>query len=44
MEELIYNLIPQDRYITREELVQIVGVSDRTIRNAIANIRNIFGS
>lgn len=39
MEELIYNLIPQDRYITREELVQIVGVSDRTIRNAIANIR-----
>ena len=39
MEELIYNLIPQDRYITRDELVQIVGVSDRTIRNAIANIR-----
>lgn len=39
MEEKIYNLIPQDRYITREELVEIIGVSDRSIRNAIANIR-----
>ena len=39
MEEYIYNLIPQDRYITREELIQITGCSDRTVRNAIANIR-----
>ena len=39
MEEYIYNLIPQDRYITREELMQITGYSDRTIRNVIANIR-----
>ena len=43
MEELIYNLIPQDRYITRDELVQIVGVSDRTICKTICGWLGLLG-
>ena len=39
MEEYIYDLIPQGTYITRQELMEITGLSDRTIRNIIANIR-----
>ena len=35
----IYEYIPADRYITREELVSITGKSDRKIRLEIAEIR-----
>lgn len=31
----IYDLIPSDRYITREELVRKTGYSDRKIREEI---------
>lgn len=39
MKEYIYNLVPTDRFITRQELVNIVGISDRAIRNIISDIR-----
>lgn len=35
----IYSLIPRDRYITREELVRISGLSDRKIRDEINSLR-----
>lgn len=35
----IYSFIPSDRYITREELVQITGYSDRMIRREINELR-----
>ena len=34
----IYSLIPRDRYITREELVRISGLSDRKIRDEINSL------
>lgn len=36
--ELI-NLIPFDRYITREELVKATGMSDRMVRREISRLR-----
>ena len=39
IEEIIYNLIPNDRYITRNELKDLTGLDDRTIRNIISKIR-----
>ena len=35
----IYDLIPSDRYITREELVRKTGLSDRKIRDEINTLR-----
>ena len=35
----IYQLIPKDRYITREELVRISGVCDREVRREINELR-----
>ncbi len=35
----IYNLIPSDRYITREELVRCTGFSDRKVREEINKLR-----
>jgi len=35
----IYHLIPKDRYITREELVRLTGMSDRAVRQAINELR-----
>ena len=35
----IYSLIPKDRYITREELVSMTGLSDRKIRDEINALR-----
>ena len=29
---IIYNMIPKDRFITREELVRKTGLSDRMVR------------
>lgn len=35
----IYQLIPRDRYITREELVHMTGFSDRKVREVINELR-----
>ena len=35
----IYSLIPKDRYVTREELVHMTGLSDRKIREEINALR-----
>ena len=39
MNEKVYKLIPKDRYITRKELIDILGISDRQLRREIAKIR-----
>lgn len=39
MKEYIYNLIPEDTYITRKELVDKTGLSDRLVRRIISDIR-----
>lgn len=39
MKEKIYDMIPFDRYITREELVNTLQISDRLVRLYIAEIR-----
>lgn len=39
MKEYIYNIIPEEEYITRKELVEKTGLSDRTIRSIISEIR-----
>ena len=35
----IYELIPTDRFITRKELMELTGRTDRSIRNLISSIR-----
>lgn len=35
----IYELIPTDRFITRKELMELTGRTDRAIRNLISDIR-----
>ena len=35
----IYNLIPKDHYVTREELVRMTGLSDRKVRDEINALR-----
>lgn len=40
----IYDLIPSDRYITREELVRKTGLSDRKIREEINTLRKNPGT
>lgn len=35
----IYELIPTDRFITRKELMELTGRTDRSIRNLISDIR-----
>ena len=39
MEETIYNIIPDDRFITKKELMNQTGLDERTIRRYISNIR-----
>lgn len=39
MKEYIYGLIPQDSFITRKELVEITGKSDRQVRDYISQIK-----
>lgn len=36
---IIYNMIPKDRFITREELARKTGISDRMIRREINELR-----
>lgn len=35
----LYSMIPSDRYITREELVKLSGLSDRVVREKISELR-----
>ena len=37
--EMIYDLIPEDNFITRGELRDLTGISDRQIRRYISEIR-----
>ena len=39
MKEYIYELIPDDKFITRKELVELTGINDRMIRRIISDIR-----
>ena len=39
MKEFIYDLIPKDTYITRSELVELTGISDRQVRDFISQIK-----
>lgn len=39
MKELIYELIPKDKYITRSELVELTKISDRQVRDFISQIK-----
>jgi vacuolar-type H+-ATPase subunit I/STV1 len=39
MKEYIYGLIPKDSFITRKELVELTGKSDRQVRDYISQIK-----
>ncbi len=39
MKELIYTYIPEDRFITKKELIDITGIDERSIRKYISDIR-----
>ena len=39
MKEIIYDLIPEDRFITKRELTDLTGLDERTIRRYISDIR-----
>ena len=35
----LYELIPNDRFITKAELIQLTGLSDRTLRDMVSHIK-----
>jgi len=35
----LYELIPNDRFITKAELIQLTGLSDRTLRCMVSHIK-----
>ena len=39
MKEIIYDIIPEDRFITKKELIELTGIDERTIRRYISDIR-----
>ena len=39
MKEIIYSLIPEDRFITKKELIGLTGIDERTLRRYISDIR-----
>lgn len=39
MKEIIYDLIPEDRFITKKELMNLTGLDERAVRRYISNIR-----
>lgn len=39
MKEIIYDLIPEDRFITKKELIELTGIDERSIRRYISDIR-----
>ena len=39
MKEIIYEMIPEDRFITKKELIELTGLDERTVRRFISDIR-----
>ena len=39
MKEIIYELIPEDRFITKSELTELTGLDERAVRRFISDIR-----
>ena len=39
MKEIIYDLIPEDRFISKKELVDLTGINERMVRRYISDIR-----
>ena len=39
MKEIIYEMIPENRFITKNELMDLTGLDERTIRRYISDIR-----
>lgn len=39
MKEIIYDIIPEDRFITKKELMELTGLDERTVRRFISDIR-----
>lgn len=39
MKETIYEMIPDDRFITKKELMDLTGLDERSVRRVISNIR-----
>ena len=39
MKEIIYEYIPEDRFITKKELIDLTGLDERTVRKIISDIR-----
>lgn len=39
MQEIIYNLIPDDYFITKKELMDLTGLDERRVRRYISDIR-----
>lgn len=39
MKEIIYELIPEDRFITKNELMDLTGLDERSVRRYISDIR-----
>ena len=35
----LYELIPNDRFITKTELIQLTGLSDRVLRDMVSHIK-----
>lgn len=39
MKEIIYDLLPDNRFISKKELMELTGLDERTVRRYICNIR-----
>ena len=39
MKEIIYELIPEDRFVTKNELMDLTGLDERSVRRYISDIR-----
>ncbi len=39
MKETIYEMIPDDKFITKKELMDLTGLDERTVRRIISDIR-----
>lgn len=39
MKEIVYELIPEDRFISKKELVDLTGLNERMVRRYISDIR-----
>lgn len=39
MKEIIYDLIPEDRFISKKDLMELTGLNERAVRRYISDIR-----